>query len=146
MHFYVKQTDFSQLRKKLELFIHNFIDEVLPQHSTNPCFHHNWERNSRVFLLWGHLSSSGEKEMDSAYFVKCIINNSGLRPYAPVPLEKQWNRVPTWPTALGHTRLCSRGVRPAMSPLPRTRASRHQRLTSWLQPGEWNRTTLDEGS
>ena len=29
--------------------------------------------------------------MDSAYFVKCIINNSGLRPYAPVPLEKQWN-------------------------------------------------------
>ena len=45
----------------------------------------------------------GGRKMDSAYFVKCIINNSGLRPYAPVPLEKQWNRVPPWPMALGTT-------------------------------------------
>ena len=30
MHIHVKQTDFSELRKELELFIHNFLDEASP--------------------------------------------------------------------------------------------------------------------
>lgn len=30
LHLHVKQTDFSQFRKELELFIHNFLDEASP--------------------------------------------------------------------------------------------------------------------
>lgn len=64
LHFYVKQTGFSQRGEKLELLIHNRIDELGLYHRTNPSFHHNREARRRQAPYLGDIGAPQREERD----------------------------------------------------------------------------------